>query len=273
MLIPTLLYTIAIPGALALAIALIGRRRELTIALAVAASTIAASWGVVGQPELLPDDISRWIGHVAIAGLVGAVVATSGNARRIWIARIAIAVVVCYMVLRPLLDHRWGSGGVLVLAGATLSLVIYTAAVERVLQQSSPRVGTTIALISATAGSIAAAASGSLVIGQVGGGLAAGVGALWALTLVRPARAVVLAHVLAPVAWAIVVIGLLYAAMPLHVAVLALLPPVVACGGLLAPPRFRATVALALALAVIAATLGLAVKPPPVVEEADYGYQ
>ncbi len=273
MLIPTLLYTIAIPGVLALALALIGRRSELAVAIAVSVSTIAASWGVVGRPELLPEDISRWIGHVALVGLVGAIVASSGSARRVWIARGAIALVVCYLVLRPLLAHRWGSAGVLVLAGATLSLVIYSAAVERVLQQSSPRVGMTVALISATAGSIAVAASGSLIVGQVGGGLATAIGALWALTVLRPARAVVVAHVLAPVVWAVVAIGMLYAAMPLHVAVLALLPPVVAYGGLLAPPRLRTAVAVVLALAAAAATIGLAARPPPVVEEADYGYE
>lgn len=267
MLFPALLYAVAIPGALALAIALLGKRREPAVAAAVAVAAIAASWGIVGRPSLVPDDISQWLGHIAVVGLIGAVLA-----KRPWTARVVIAVVTGYLVIRPVL-HRWGTGGeLLVLGGGMLSLLIYATAIHRVLDQASPRVGTTIALISATASSVATAASGSLVIGEIGGGLATGVGVLWGITLLRPSRATNLAYVIAPVAWAVVVIGLLYAAMPLHVAVLALLPPIVACGGLLVPRR-GAVVSIALAVLATAATVGLAAKPPPVVEEADYGYE
>jgi len=276
LLISTLLYSVLIPGVIAFAIALVGRRTELAIATAIFAATIAGSWSVVGRPELVPDDISRWLGHIALLGAIAALASSVFRAseRRVWAVRVIAALGVSYLVLRPILAHRWGMPtGLLVVAGAAVTVIVYGGALDQVLRRTSPRVGITVALVSMATSAATVAASGSLTIAQIGGGAAAGVGAVWVLALVRPAAAPSLAYVLAPVSWAVVAIGMLYASMPWHVAVLALSAPLVACLGLFAPRTgLRAAIPVGLALAIAGASVRLAITPPPVEEEAEYGY-
>jgi len=83
-------------------------------ALAGGAATNAGSWGIVGHPELVPVDISQWVGHVAVCGLVAAIVVATRfrtSELRAWCVRSAsaIALLTCYLVVRPLLSHRWST--------------------------------------------------------------------------------------------------------------------------------------------------------------------
>jgi hypothetical protein len=276
LLVSTLLYSVLIPGVIAFAIALVGRRTEIALALAIFAATVAGSWSVVGRPELVPDDISRWLGHLALLGAVAAIASSilRGSERRVWAVRVIAALGASYLVLRPILAHRWGlPTGLVVVGGAAATLVVYGGALDQVLRRTSPRVGITVALVSMATSAATVAASGSLTIAQIGGGAAAGVGAVWVLALVRPAPAPSLAYVVAPISWAVVAIGMLYAAMPWHVAVLALSAPLVACLGLFAPRSgLRAAIPVGLALAIAGVSVRLAVAPPPVEDEAEYGY-
>jgi hypothetical protein len=295
------LYGILLPGVVAVAVIAIARpwRREsdglllpALASVALFAAYVVGHLGLTGTLEFSPIDISNWLPHVAALGaLLGLALAFIRQRRALRsVAVFAVGVAVIWLVLRPQLAFRFtGATGLLVVLGGGLALGAYYVAVERVLIGESARVGALFAVILAGVAPAIVALSGSLLLGQLGGVVASGVGALAAVALIfnHPALVRALPGFLAMTTGAFIALAYLYASMRYQtVLALAFAPmavvavrPVLARFGPRESRRFErySWLARAAVLLVFAGLAGFfASVEEPADEDAgeyDYGYQ
>lgn len=246
------LYGILLPGAVAAAVSALARpwRREahgvLLFALAnlaLFAAYAAGHRGLTGELEFSPIDISNWLPHVAALGaLLGFLHAFIGSRRDLaptlaLAATFAVGVTVIWLVARPQLAFRFtGVTGVYVVLGGGLALTAFHVLIERALGRESARVGAVFAVIIAGVAPAIVALSGSLLLGQLGGVAASGVGALAVVALAFNQAALVRALVgfLSMTTGAFIALAYLYASMRYQVVlVLALAPAALVAAQLL----------------------------------------
>jgi hypothetical protein len=265
----TLLLVVALPAAIAITVAVSARRWRHRGAIAVAGAAIAGAWATLGAPAIWPVVVTDRFAHLVIAGLVAAIAGAASRAGLITTAVAAIAAVAA--VLGPLFAHKLaGVAGVVGVAVALVSL----AAIGFGLRQAGrrdDRVGLVLAGLALAAASASAGLSGSVVIAQLGGAAAAGVGALWLVSWrSRGGLLESAAPVVAAVTWAVIAMAVLYASMSPLTAGLLIAAPL--AGAL---PTARRAVPIALA-AVLAGGAVLAALAPSLGDSGDsaedYGY-
>lgn len=265
------LLVVALPAATAVAVGLAARRWRHAGAAAIAAAGVAGSWAVLGAPDAWPLAVTDRFGHLLVAGLIAAVAGTATRSGRVAVAALAAAAVAA--VLGPLFAHRLaGAAGLAAAAIAALALLAVGFGLRRAGARDD-RVGLVHAGLAIAAASAAAGLSGSLVIAQLGGAVAAGVGGLWLVSLRHRGRlAASAAPVIAVATWAVVAMAVLYASMSGWTAALA-----IALAAVPAVPARRALPGLAAATALAAALVLSAVVPSPGGDgggdEYGYGYE
>jgi hypothetical protein len=257
-----LVFGILAPGAIALAVSALARpwradAGELEVA-ALAAAGIAAAYlavhrAIAGELSLAPVDVSGWLPHLVLAA-AGAAIAGARAARGAsWLLRAAVSAGAAYLLLRPQLDHQLeGAVGAVALAGAAGLLLAYWALLDRAVARASARVGAVLPVIATGACAAGAALSGTLLIGQLVGGVAAALGGVMVLALASPTAPLARAAV-APAAvtgWAAVVYASFYATMgPMVGAELLALPAAVIALQMATARRGRLAEALPVAAA------------------------
>ncbi len=256
--------------------------------LAIFAAYIAGHIGLVGVPEINPIDISHWLPHVSAAALLAAIATELAGDRAVlrWGTRVAVAIFVAYLLIRPLLASRWpDSAGWLVTGIAAATLVAYWSALEYAIASEHPRIDATILLIIASAFSAATGASGTVFVAQLGGATTAGIGALWLVTLKFPRADLIRAAIpmVAIGTWSLATLAHLYAAMRVSVLVELLSVPAAMAGVLFAfrritPKTWLVRLATAVIISGVALTTAALQKDTPATtdigaEDTDYGYQ
>jgi hypothetical protein len=269
--------------ALAAAITLVaagwaGRRGGLAgsgpaaVALALGAGALAAQFR--NAPPAFPpvevtDRIAWLVGAAMLLGFCESVRPAPGWAR--WENRLLLTIVTLALVLGPVLGEDWPNrpalarqgGAVALLLAAWLNLEALAA------RRSTAVVGPSLLVVAASAAA-ALLLSGSIVLGQLGGGLAAALGAVWVvswwmpdLSLARGGIPVLVATVAS-----LLIVGHVYAFLPASSAYLLAASPLAAWVGFVGPARRLAAWQSALLAAVAtlipaAVAVGLAIAASP----------
>lgn len=249
------LFGAVVPGAIAGGVLLLGARTRggrVAGALAAAVGYVAAEWGLVGRPPFPPVDVTHWPFYFApaLAALVAIEPLLARRGALEWFVRALAGVAAAYLLLRPLSDGAlaWEAAA----AGALLFLLWSSLVVTaRALPDAQ---GFFAAAVLAGAASVVAFLSGSAFLAQMGGGLAAALGAGFLLALFgrcSPAAASGAASVAGGLVACLVLCGRYYADVPLGSALLLVAGPVLSM-------IVAATAAKTSALARAAALLAIA---------------
>jgi len=223
----------ALVAAAALALGWRGRQpaegRGWVAALAVAAGYAAGHAAILGLPPFPPIDVTHWAFYIALAAgmLCGLPWPGGGTAGGRAALRAALALAVPLVVLWPRARHAWSlPQSALWLAGSALAIFALSAALESLVGRRGARgvppgltVGT--ALASATL-----LASGSALVAQLAGALAAPLGALAVGAWLWPARSALGAALpFASLFSTLLLLGFHYVEMPASSALLLALFP------------------------------------------------
>jgi len=215
---------------------------------AVAAGFIAGFVGAAGAPSFPILDAWKWLFYIALAGGLLAVVAARAasppEAIR-WTLRAALA---AFAVWVTVLDRTvpW-------LGGAFVAVMALTWFADGLAQRAGASAFLATMLVVATGTAVANGVANSAMLGQVGGGLCAALGACLVLSWFLPAAvrgAVALVTVLLA---AMTLNGLVYGDLPVASAVLlaAAVPAAWLAAGLLASMKSQRRTALVIAVAVL----------------------
>jgi hypothetical protein len=245
---------------------------QAAVALALGAGTLAAQFAVA-WPHVPPIEVTDrlpWlVGVLMLLGLLESTHPSPAWAR--WENRVLVAILLLALVLGPVVGPEWPSRRDLAVEGGlVLGILCAWMSLEGLATGRSTAVLGPALL--AVAGSTAAALllSGSVVLGRVGGGLAAALGAVWVLSWWLPelllSRGGV--PVLTATVAALLIVGCVYSSLPLAAAILlaaALLAAWLAFAG---PARRLAAWQSAILAAVLcllpaAVALGLVLKASP----------
>jgi hypothetical protein len=182
-----LLLGVLLPVLAAALIALAGPRRAgvRTAALALGASYLAGHVGLRGWRGWVPHESSDWIPVCAALGLVMGLTGLSRVAALRWLAPAGLV----WLMLGALLERELGLPAALGSA-ALLGLVSALAwwLLGREAEAEAGPVDLAGLTLIATAAAAAVGLSGSRLLGQLAGVLAAGLAGLTAVTLLRPCR-------------------------------------------------------------------------------------
>ena len=235
---------------------------------AVAGVAVALAWRPWRRAlEPVPGDwggpVALWLGYGAgVASLLAAALWALGRHLRphgpaIEIAfRLVLAVGLALSMLRPLITHRWGpgAGAVRAIVAGVLGGAVWTGVEEAGRRRPGPAVPLALLVASAGLGGVLAL-SGSVLLGQLAGVLAAALGAVTVAAWWRPSASVAGgAGVVVLVHGGLTLAGLVYADVPPLAAALAMLAPLGALACLLPAAAGRRRTA-APALAALAAGL------------------
>ena len=264
-----LLLTVLAPALAAaglIALALAGGRGGRASAAATTPLAFIAPFGALaacvpvrGWPGVPPNDASLW---PIWLGFVIAVYAAVEGARQMpavstWLGRGALSIIVAVLVAKPLMVHQWSaafSALVAVTAGA-ISTVCWSAVAHRAGTARGPGLPLGLAALCAVAAATLGA-SGTALLAQCVGGMAAGLGLYFLAALKWPdlsARTVV-GPVIALLA-GFLLGGVLYAEVRL-VSVALLVVAALAVGLVPWPPKLATGLRSAVAYGVIVAVLG-----------------
>jgi len=248
---------VVLPGALAAGVLVLGGRarspRVATIAGACAAAIayVAGEWALVGRPPFPPVDVTQWPFYLAplLAALAAIEPFLARPAAVEWVERAIVSAAIAFLLLRPLSD---GAPSTDMAAAAGLVLVAWGSLVV-VARRLPAAPGFFAAAVLAGAASVVVYLSYSAFLAQMGGALAAGLGAGFLVALfgrTPPAAAVGAASVAGALVACLVVCGRHYASVPLAAALLLAAGPAVAAAiALLARSSVVARVAALLAIA------------------------
>jgi hypothetical protein len=225
------------------------------VALALGAGTLAAQLSEA-LPAFPPIDVAdrvAWlVGGATVLGLLESTYPGPGWTR--WENRLLLAIVVLAAVLGPVLGPEWPQRRALAMQAGLLFFVLF---VWASLAGLAARISTAVLgpAVLVVAGSAAAALvlSGSLVLGRIGGGLAAALGAVWVLALWLPDRTLERGGVpvLVLALTALLVEGQVYSFLPRSSALLLGAAPLAAWPTFVGPGRRLAPWQSALAAAVL----------------------
>jgi hypothetical protein len=272
-----LLYVVVVPALVAALLVVVagwaGRRAGLAgagqaaVALALGAGTIAACFGIA-RPTFPPIDVTHRIPWLVLSavllGLFESIQPSPAWAR--WENRLLLAVLVLGVVLEPVRREDWTTPrNLAVEAGLVLAVLVAWVNLETWAARR-PTAALGPALLVVTAGAaVAVMFSGYAVLGQIGGGLTAALGAVWVLSWWLPDRSLSRGGVpvLIVCLTTILIMGNVYAKLPPVAAFLLALAPLTAWLARLGPARRlaqwqSALLAVALTLVPVGVAVGLA---------------
>lgn len=225
MLADLLLDTVAVPAALT-AIALVARAG---IGVAVAIGYLGAHYMILGAPSLVPVSATGWLPHAAILAAVASLLDRDSTPRSaVWLGRGAMAVALAWFLLSAARMYQWGAiEGVLWTAAFASALVASLWALRAVADEHDGRATMLYYGVLAAGGALALVFSGTMVVGQLEGGLATAIGTAFIAVAIRrsafdPRTA---AAPVGTLLWAMWSIGFLYAEMPATALLLLLATP------------------------------------------------
>lgn len=280
-------FVVAVPAAVAGALLLASLRASARVArvagaLAVAAAGIAGSWALLGPPRLYPIEVSHRFFAVVLAASLGAASLGLVGRRGRWLVRLAAALAVALLVIQPLFAHRFSGAPAMALASAVaVASATALGLCFESLGRRAAKPAATVVLVAATAASIAAGLSGTLIVAKLGGAVTAGLGAVWLLSMFRWGRPEWLAGA-APAAaaavWAVTALAVLYAAMSWLTALAVLAVGAIAALAFAVSGRRAGFVAVVAALLVAAAAGALGARSfftddSGSSDDYDYGYE
>jgi hypothetical protein len=275
-------FVVVVP-ALAAAVTLVaagwvGRRAGLAggdqaaVALGLGAGALAAQL-VNARPAFPPVEVTDripWIVAAAmLLGLCESVRPSPGWAR--WENRLLLTALVLGLILGPVLGEDWPTRSALARQGGlALVLLAAWANLESLAsRRSTAMLGPALLVVAASAG-VALMMSGSLVLGQLGLGLASALAAAWVVSwwLRGPSLRRGGIPVLFATYGALLIVGHIYSGLPAPAAYLLAAAPLAAWVGFVGPTRrlaaWQATLLGALATLVPAAVaMGLAIAASP----------
>ncbi len=173
---PSTLVWIALPGVVCALLLLSGRpRREKPWAgdryLAPAAlglAYVAGHFALFGV-DLTPHDATHWLPHVALLGILAALV-SAGRARGLaLVVGLVAAALGAYVLLRPLAAQMSGARFAMVLAAIATAATLAGALLRVSLAKANAPAGGGLLVLIGTVTAALCGASGTLTIGQFGG--------------------------------------------------------------------------------------------------------
>jgi|GEM_PF-7109029 len=256
---------VLLPGALG---ALVGlpllpaRWRAVGLSAAIATAAAVALPG----PPAPPAAADGWLVHlVLVAGIVGARPRAS--------ALLALCALAAGLLLPP--SVRGGGTSPATAIGAAALLVGQVFASRQLDERvhAGPASLLYLGWLGATAA--AAAASGTLRVGQFGALAGAALGGLWLVSRVRDETRGHVGPVVAVVGWSVLALAYCYAELPsAHALALAAPPMIAAAAARFGRCSYRAMAAVAiLAIAAGGAAAAAGAPAPPTSESNDYGYE
>jgi hypothetical protein len=241
------------------------------VALALGAGEIAAH-GVNAMPAFPPVEVTDRIPWLVLAalllGICESIRPSPGWAR--WENRMLLILLAMGLILGPVLGATWPSRSDLAWQGGLVVLLLVVWASLEVLaaRRSTAVLGPSLLVVAASAGA-SLLVSGSLVLGQLGLGLASTLAAVWVLSWWLPDRSMSRGGVPVLVASyaALLIEGHVYSALPLASAVLLAVAPLTAWAGFVGLSRLApwqgALLGAAATLVPAGVALGMAVAASP----------
>jgi hypothetical protein len=277
-----LLYMVAVPAVVAALLVVLagwaGRRVGLTgagqaaVALALGAGAIAAQLGIA-RPAFPPIEVTDRVPWLVVAavllGVFESIHPSPAWAR--WENRVLLAVLVLGVVLGPVLSDDWPSRRDLARQGGLVLVVLVAWVGLETLAagRSTAALGPSL-LALAAASAAALLLSGSVVLGQIGGGLAAALGVVWIVSWWLPDRSLSRGGVPVLVATlaALLIEGQVYSGLAREAGLLLGTAPLVPWLAFAGPARRLATwqsalLATALVLLPAGVAVGLALQAAP----------
>ena len=192
MLIEAALWTVVIPGSVALIILTLAWRsgsllQVVSGSFAAGSGFLVGYFGLRGLPGILPIDVTGWLFYAALAGIV--VGSLHGSFEYNLSLRIAIRggllLFITWLFLQPLMEHTWsmavGSAWLVLLAGI---IFVSWQVIDKL--SDTPGVFVPLSLLLLTSGSsVVLALSGSIMLAQLGGVLAATLGAFLLVSIFK----------------------------------------------------------------------------------------
>jgi len=258
------------------------RGSGLGVALGLAFGFSAGQVALVGWPGLLPVDATYRLLHLALAGAAVGVgeVLWKGKAPLLWALRGALAALVLGLLLRSVMEHTWeGNEAVFWLAGLFVAVLVFATVLEQLGRTTRGFELPFLLVLLTSAGSGALVLAHSAFLGQLGGALAAALGAVGVVALIRPSIRLSPGGVpvVTAVYSALLLCGYFFATLPASSAVLLWLAPGAAALGGVGPLAKRPSwqvlvlrVVLLLIVAGVAVYLAYAGNVPSAGD--DYGY-
>ena len=163
-----------------------------SVAAAVGAGYVAGHAALRGWPPFPPLEATNWLFHFALAAIVPPVVYSAwGRLRWLrWVFRVVLSTALPLLVLWPLVEHTWGrTESVLWLAGLSVGTLALWSALGALVERARGALVPLALLVAAAAGGPIFVVSGSLLVGQLGGALAAALAPLPLAVALRPGRA------------------------------------------------------------------------------------
>jgi hypothetical protein len=245
---------------------------QAAVALALGAGAIAAQVGNA-PPAFPPIEVTDRIPWLVLAavllGLCESVRPSPGWAR--WENRLLLTLLTMGLVLGPVLGENWPTRSDLARQGGLVLIMLAAWGNLEALaaRRSMAVLGPSVLVVAVSAGA-ALLLSGSMVLGQLGLGLAAAVAAVWVLSLWQPdlflSRGGI--PVLVAAYGALLIEGHVYAGLPASSAYLLAAAPLAAWVGFVGPARRlaawqSAVLSAAATLVPAAVSLGLAIAASP----------
>jgi hypothetical protein len=196
------------------------------LALGFAAGQVA----LVGWPGLFPVDATYRLLHLALAGAAVGVgeVLWKDKAPVLWVLRSTLGALVLGLLLRSVMEHTWeGSEAIFWLVGLFVAILGFGAALQHLAQTTRSLELVVLLVLLISAASIGLVFAHSAFLGQLGGALAAGLGGVGVVMLVRPATRLSPGGipVVTAVFTALLLCGYFFATLPAVSAVLLWLAP------------------------------------------------
>jgi hypothetical protein len=243
-------------------------------AVALGGGFIAGQVGLVGVPPFPPIDATHVLVYLALVGTglglwLGPRPATGPLG---WLLRGAASLSAPAWLLRPLLTHRFELwSGVLWIGGLAFGTLALWIALEALAKRPPGSVGFLVPLVTASGGAVALLLSGSALVAQFAGVLAAALGPATVMASLRPraslASAAPVEAILLSALW---IAGLFYVEVPAWSALLLGVAPIAASAARLLAQR-KLSPGAAGALAVLAAFASTAAAVAVAYREAPEG--
>lgn len=286
--IQTAILAVLLPAVIAgVLVLLLSRRGErasgLGVALGLAFGFAAGQVALVGWPDLLPVDATYRVFHLALAGAVVGVCEAlwKDKAPLLWALRAALAALVLGFLLRSVMEHTWeGNEDAFWLSGLFVAVLVFTVLLGQLARTTRGIELPLLLVLLISAGSASLVLGHSAFLGQLAGALAATLGAVGVVALLRPSIRLAPGGVpvVTAVFSALVFCGYFFATLPASSAVLLGLAPGAAVLGGVGPLSKRPSwqvlvlrVVLLLIVAGVAVYLAYAANVPSA-DEYDYSY-
>lgn len=232
--------------------------------LGLTAGYVAGHLGTTGWKGLTPTDVTNWLPHVAVAGGLLSLVTVGRRAEHLdWrrLAPIALSPFVAWLLLRPYADRLETGVFVGVLLAATVGMAVIAAGWSGALHRQGPVVSGAALAVAACGMAAGAAGSGSVVVAQLTGSVAAAATAaslgIWVARV--EVRLEALGAVAGLVLGGLAIVAVAYSSTPWYAAALFALVPVGLWGvRALTRDRLGRAAAIAAQLTVVVALTGAA---------------